>query len=124
MRSADFFLAVQTQKDIPTQFFLSPEPLHATVVLGSFGSAQGLISDAFDIEIKADPSSSPAASTPVRYGKRPQIHHIFREPTKYGYKIVSVAVSLVIAATLPVVVGVVRFAPLLVEHDGGLRNGR
>ncbi|KAF3762259.1 hypothetical protein M406DRAFT_357376 [Cryphonectria parasitica EP155] len=96
-----------TQKDIPAQFFVSSEPLHASVVIGSFGSSQGVISDAFNIEIKPDSTTPPAAaSPPLRYGKQPQIHHIFREPTKYGYKIISIAVSLVIAATLPVVVGV------------------
>ncbi|KUI70545.1 Dolichyl-diphosphooligosaccharide--protein glycosyltransferase subunit 2 [Cytospora mali] len=92
-----------TQKEIPAQFFLSSKPVHATVVIGSFGSAQGLIADAFDIEITQDPNKpAPAAPSPVRYGKKPQIHHIFREPTQYPYKVFSIIFVIIIAATLPI----------------------
>lgn len=91
-----------TQKDIPVQFLASPKPVHATVVIGSFGSAQGVIADVFDVDIKQD-SNAPAPVVPsaLRYGKKPRIHHIFREETKYPYKIFSIFFVLVIAATLP-----------------------
>ncbi|PSR94178.1 hypothetical protein BD289DRAFT_494833 [Coniella lustricola] len=95
-----------TQKDIPTQFFAAAKPIHAAIVLASFGSSEGLISDAFDIKIITDANSPPPApSASIRYGKQPQIHHIFQEPVKYGYKVISLAVSLVIAGTLPLVAG-------------------
>lgn len=93
---------MQTQKDIPVQFLLSPKSVHATIVIGSFGSAQGIIADVFDVDIKQD-SNAPAPIVPstLRYGKKPRIHHIFREETKYPYKIFSIFFVLVIAATLP-----------------------
>lgn len=92
-----------TQKDIPAQLLVSPKPVHATVVIGSFGSAQGIVADAFDIEINQDPNKpAPVAPAPVRYGKKPQIKHIFREPTQYPYKAFSIFFMLVIAATLPI----------------------
>lgn len=95
-------MCVQTQKDIPVQFLVSPNPVHATVVIGSFGSAQGVIADVFDVDIKQD-SNAPAPVIPstLRYGKKPRIDHIFREETKYPYKIFSIFFVLVIAATLP-----------------------
>ncbi|KAK7743527.1 hypothetical protein SLS53_004061 [Cytospora paraplurivora] len=92
-----------TQKEIPTHLLVSSRPVHATVVIGSFGSAQGLIADAFDIDIKQDPNKpAPAVPSPVRYGKKPEIHHIFREATVYPYKIFSITFAVVIAATLPI----------------------
>lgn len=94
---------MQTQKDIPVQFLMSPKPVHASVVIGSFGSAQGLIADVFDVDIKRDANApSPIVPSTLRYGKQPRIDHIFREETKYPYKIFSIFFVLVIAATLPV----------------------
>lgn len=103
----------QTQKDIPVQFLVSPKPVHATVVIGSFGSAQGVVADVFDVDIKQD-SNAPAPIIPstLRYGKKPQIHHIFREETKYPYKIFSIFFVLVIAATLPTLLVGVSCSPL------------
>lgn len=94
---------LQTQKDIPTPFFASSKPIHATIVIGSFGSAQGIIADAFDIEIKQDANTpSPALSAPLRYGKQPQIHHIFREQAKYPPTIIPLFFVGLILVTLPV----------------------
>lgn len=92
---------------------MSPKPVHATVVIGSFGSAQGVIADVFDVDIKQD-SNAPAPIIPstLRYGKKPQIHHIFREETKYPYKIFSIFFVLVIAATLPALLVGVSCSPL------------
>lgn len=105
---------MQTQKEIPAQFLVSPKPVHATVVIGSFGSAQGLIADAFDIDITQDPNkAAPAAPSTVRYGKKPQIHHIFREPTQYPYKVFSIFFMVVIGATLPVLLVVVGSSSFL-----------
>lgn len=104
---------MQTQKDIPVQFLVSPKPVHASVVIGSFGSAQGVIADAFDVDIKQD-SNAPALVIPstLRYGKKPRIHHIFREETKYPYKIFSIFFVVVIAATLPALLVGVSCSPL------------
>lgn len=93
----------QTQKDIPTPFFASSKPIHATVVIGSFGSAQGIIADAFDVEIKQDANTPPpAVSAPLRYAKQPQIHHIFKEQAKYPPTVIPLVFVGLILVTLPV----------------------
>ncbi|KAJ4394031.1 hypothetical protein N0V93_003248 [Gnomoniopsis smithogilvyi] len=92
-----------TQKDIPTPFFASSKPIHATVVIGSFGSAQGIIADAFDVEIALDANTPPpAVSAPLRYVKQPQIHHIFKEQAKYPPTVIPLAFVGLILVTLPV----------------------
>lgn len=94
---------LQTQKDIPTPFFASSKPIHATIVIGSFGTAQGIIADAFDIEIKLDANTPPpAVSAPLRYAKQPQIHHIFKEQAKYPPTVIPLAFVGLILVTLPV----------------------
>lgn len=104
---------LQTQKDIPTPFFASSKPIHATVVIGSFGSAQGIITDAFDIEIKQDTNTPPpAVSAPLRYGKQPQIHHIFKEQAKYPPKIVPLLFTGLVLVTLPLAAYFVSPFPL------------
>lgn len=99
----DSFYPIQTQKDIPTPFFASSKPVHATVVIGSFGSAQGIIADAFDVEIKQDANTPPpAVSAPLRYAKQPQIHHIFKEQAKYPPTVIPLFFVGLILVTLPV----------------------
>lgn len=94
---------LQTQKDIPTPFFASSKPIHATVVIASFGSAQGIIADAFDVELKLDSNTPPpAVSAPLRYVKQPQIHHIFNEQAKYPPTVIPLAFVGLILVTLPV----------------------
>lgn len=106
------FSTVQSQKDIPAQFFVSSKPIHATVVIASFGSAEGLISDAFDISLKQDANAAaPGAVGPIlRYGKQPQIHHIFREPTKYPNPFFPAVFSVLIAGAVPVLVWLVSIS--------------
>lgn len=92
----------QTQKDLPSQFFASSKPLHATVVIGSFGSSQALVADAFDIDVKQDTLvPPPTVPESLRYGKRPQIHHIFREDTKFAPSFLAVVFMIAVGATLP-----------------------
>lgn len=100
---------MQTQKDIPTTFFSSSKPLHATIIIGSFGSAQGLTADAFDIELKHEPNTQPpTVPAPLRYGKLPQIHHIFKELDKYPSRVLPKFFVAAVLATLPALFYVVR----------------
>ncbi|CAN8101314.1 unnamed protein product [Discula destructiva] len=93
-----------TQKEIPIPFFASSKPLHATVVIGSFGSAQALSADAFDIELKYESNTQPpTVPKPLRYGKKPQIHHIFREPAKYPSTVFPLIFVGLVLVTLPAV---------------------
>lgn len=105
--------SLQTQKDIPAQFFESSKPIHATVVIASFGSAEGLIADAFDVSLKQDANAPapPAVGPVLRYGKQPQIHHIFREPTKYPNPLFPTVFSLAIAGAVPVLIWLVSISP-------------
>ncbi|KAK7894537.1 hypothetical protein LTR67_006298 [Exophiala xenobiotica] len=72
-----------THKDLPSQFLRSSSPLSASIVIASFGSSEGYNSEAFPLTIELDPNIPiPAAEKPVRYGKLPEIHHIFRSDPK------------------------------------------
>lgn len=97
-------MSLQTQKDIPTPFFASTKPLHASIVIGSFGSTEGIIADAFDVELKhEDNAKLPAVTAPLRYGKQSQIHHIFQEPAKYPNKVFPLFFVGLVLVTLPAV---------------------
>ncbi|KAK1247255.1 hypothetical protein MKX07_002164 [Trichoderma sp. CBMAI-0711] len=91
-----------TQKDLPVQLLLSQEPLKASLVLGSFGSAKGSVTPVFDFAVKLDPAAAvPSYEKPLRYGKLAEIHHIFRADPKNPPKMVSIAFSLAVLATIP-----------------------
>ncbi|PTB68776.1 hypothetical protein BBK36DRAFT_1191910 [Trichoderma citrinoviride] len=91
-----------TQKDLPVQLLLSQEPLEASLVLGSFGSTKGSVTPVFDFAVKLDPATAaPKYEKPLRYGKLAEIHHIFRADPKNPPKIVSLAFSLAVLASIP-----------------------
>jgi oligosaccharyltransferase complex subunit delta (ribophorin II) len=57
----------------------------------------------FDIEVKPDPNHPPAPyEKPVRYGKQPEIHHIFRSDPKSPPKVISLFFAVAALATIPV----------------------
>ena len=99
---------LQTQKDLPIQLLSSTEPLEASLVLGSFGSTKAAITPVFDLTVRLDPNApTPNYEAPLRYGKQPEIHHIFRDDPKSPPKIVSIVFALAVLATVPgLVVGV------------------
>jgi len=105
----------QTQKDIPVQLLVSTKPLKASIVIGSFGSANGYNSFVFEVEIKTDPNApAPHYEKPLRYGKKEEIHHIFRADPKSPPKVISLFFSLAVAATVPVLFIGVSTLPHLV----------
>ncbi|KAI3324598.1 Oligosaccharyltransferase subunit Ribophorin II-domain-containing protein [Xylariaceae sp. AK1471] len=88
--------------DLPVQLATSTAPLKASVVLASFGSSQGLNKPVFSVELKADPNAAPIINEkPLRYGKREEIHHIFRSDPKNPPKIISAFFALAVLATVP-----------------------
>lgn len=94
--------AFQSHKDLPVQLLLANKPLKASVVIASFGSAQGLNTPVFDVKIETDANVPPPAyEKPLRYGKQPEIHHIFRPDPKSPPKIISLFFGLAVIATLP-----------------------
>ncbi|KAK3693739.1 Dolichyl-diphosphooligosaccharide--protein glycosyltransferase subunit Swp1 [Podospora appendiculata] len=91
-----------SQKDIPVQLLLSAQPLRASVVIASFGATQGLNTPVFDVQINKDPNAAPPTyEKPLRYGKQPDIHHIFRDGPKSPPKVVSLFFVLAVLATVP-----------------------
>ncbi|KAL2174647.1 Oligosaccharyltransferase subunit Ribophorin II-domain-containing protein [Thermothelomyces heterothallicus CBS 202.75] len=91
-----------SQKDLPIQLRVATEPLKASVLLASFGSAQGLDAPVFDVKIEQDAAIPPPTyEKPLRYGKKPEIHHIFRPDPKSPPKLVSLVFGFAVIATLP-----------------------
>lgn len=94
---------LQGHRDLPVQFIKTEEPIQASLVLGSFGSTKASVSPVFELSINRD-SSTPATTykAPLRYGKLPEIHHIFRADPTNPPKIISLVFSLAVLATVPV----------------------
>ncbi|PQK09929.1 hypothetical protein BB8028_0002g02530 [Beauveria bassiana] len=91
-----------TQKDLPIQLLNSATPLEAKIVLGSFGSSKAIVASVFDINVVRDPSHVNTYEAPLRYGKRPEIHHIFRADPKNPPKIISLMFAGAVLAAIPV----------------------
>ncbi|MCJ1347082.1 hypothetical protein MMC31_005303 [Peltigera leucophlebia] len=94
-----------TQKDIPDQFLSTSASLSISLIIASFGSSTPYHNHAFDLILDLDPSSRIAATgekPPVRYGKRPEIHHTFKQDPKSPPKIITLIFTAAVVATLPV----------------------
>ncbi|KAM3515392.1 hypothetical protein MY11210_000954 [Beauveria gryllotalpidicola] len=91
-----------TQKDLPVQLLNSATPLEAKIVLGSFGSSKAIVASVFDINVVRDPRHVNTYEVPLRYGKRPEIHHIFRADPKNPPKMISLAFAGAVLAAIPV----------------------
>jgi oligosaccharyltransferase complex subunit delta (ribophorin II) len=104
-----------TNKDLPSAFLRSPRSLSASIVVASFGSSTGYNRQAFTLAIDtADSTGSPASDEkPLRYGKLPEIHHIFRADPKNPNILISLFFSGAVLATLPILLGTVRSPFLL-----------
>ncbi|KAI9660315.1 MAG: hypothetical protein M1821_009665 [Bathelium mastoideum] len=94
-----------THKDIPVQLLASTAPLKASIILGSFGSSTPINTEVFQLDLKRDPSAPLDLPKAVRYGKMPEIHHIFKADPKSPNVLITIVFSLAIFATLPVLLG-------------------
>ncbi|KAI9702243.1 MAG: hypothetical protein M1820_006175 [Bogoriella megaspora] len=94
-----------TQKDIPLQLFTTSSPLEASIILGSFGSSAPLKTDVFQLDLKRDPASTLEIPKAIRYGKLPEIHHIFRADPKSPPVIITIVFSLAVFASVIVLLG-------------------
>ncbi|KAK0618423.1 Oligosaccharyltransferase subunit Ribophorin II-domain-containing protein [Bombardia bombarda] len=91
-----------SQKDIPVQLLLSTKPLKASVVIASFGSAQGLNTPVFDVSIKLDANAPPPSyEKPLRYGQKEEIRHTFKAGPQSPPKVISLFFVLAVLATVP-----------------------
>ena len=96
-------LKLQTQKDFPSQLLSATGPLDASLVVASFGSSKPYHSKAFDITFNID--TLPPSEKPLRYGKLPEIHHIFKSDPKSPPKIITIVFAAAVIAGLPVLLG-------------------
>lgn len=102
---------LQTQKELPTQFLKSQSKVSASLVIASFGSSTGYKSEAFSLNVISDKGvSASTAEKPLRYGKLPEIHHIFRADQKSPNVLISTIFTLGAIAALPILLGAVGCA--------------
>ena len=100
---------MQTQKDIPSQLLAATADLKASLIIASFGLSKPYNSPAFDVTIQRDPSAPVTApEKPLRYGKLPEIHHIFKSDPKSPPKIISLLFTAIVIAALPTLLISVR----------------
>lgn len=83
----------------------STSPLKASIILGSFGSSTAIDAEVFHLDIKRDPNAPMEIPKAVRYGKLPEIHHIFKPDPKSPNILITIVFSLAIFATIPVLLG-------------------
>lgn len=106
-RDAPDTMLLQTQKDLPTQFLAASELVDARFVIGSFGSSKAYDRAVFKLSIDRDPDEPLPSPEVVRYGKLPEIHHIFKPAPKIPPVIVSVIFAAMVIAAFPILAGVV-----------------
>ncbi|PNS14203.1 hypothetical protein CAC42_6716 [Sphaceloma murrayae] len=113
-----------TQKDLPYQFLTSAAPLTAKVTIASFGSSKPYSGRVFPLKVTRDSSTPLSVPSPaLRYGKLPEIHHIFRSDPSSPPVVVSGFFTLAVAATLPVLLGAWLALGANFNHLGKALNG-
>jgi oligosaccharyltransferase complex subunit delta (ribophorin II) len=97
------------------QFLKSSQPIDASLVIGSFGQTKGYNDKAFSLSIARDPSIPIAsAEKRLRYGKLPEIHHIFKPDPKSPNILITLIFTGAVLAMVPMLLGTVWFClPLL-----------
>jgi oligosaccharyltransferase complex subunit delta (ribophorin II) len=92
----------QTHNIIPSVLLKTSNPLKASIVIGSFGSSTPFKGIPFDLSIALDANApQPSAEPQVRYGKQPEIHHIFRADPKSPPKIITLVFAAALIACIP-----------------------
>lgn len=79
-------------------------------MLGSFGSSQGYNEQIFSLDIAIDLNvPTPPSDKPLRYGKLPEIHHIFKPDPKSPNILFSLLFTGAVLAMLPALLWLVCF---------------
>ncbi|KAF9885815.1 hypothetical protein FE257_012286 [Aspergillus nanangensis] len=89
------------QKDLPVQFLSASEPLDARLLIGSFGSSKAYNGVAFQLSVTHDPNVPVPTVEAPKYGKLPEIHHIFKSDPQSPPVVVTLAFVGMVLATLP-----------------------
>ncbi|KAA8648973.1 putative oligosaccharyltransferase subunit ribophorin II [Aspergillus tanneri] len=106
-----------TQKDLPVQFLSVSEPLDARFLVGSFGDSQAYNGAAFKLLVTRDPDVPVPKVEVSRFGKLPEIHHIFKSDPRSPPVVITLAFVGMVLAALPLLAGVVS----LVLFSGWLK---
>lgn len=91
-----------TQKDLPVQFLSLEQPVDARLLIGSFGSSPAYDATAFQLSIDRDPDEPVPTVEVSRYGKLPEIHHVFKEGPKNPPMAITLAFLAATLAALPI----------------------
>ncbi|KAI9369808.1 Oligosaccharyltransferase subunit Ribophorin II-domain-containing protein [Aspergillus egyptiacus] len=105
-----------TWKDLPTQFLASSEPIDARILIGSFGESQAYNEPAFQLSLARNPDEPVPTFEVSRYGKLPEIHHIFKNDPQSPPIVVTLAFVAMVLATFPVLAGVWLYLGANLNH--------
>ncbi|KAJ5774079.1 hypothetical protein N7457_008975 [Penicillium paradoxum] len=105
-----------TQKDLPVQFLSLSTPVDARVVIGGFGSSKAYDSTAFKLSIDRNPGEAVPTVEAERYGKKPEIHHIFKESASSPPIVITLAFVAMVGAAIPALAGLWFFLGANVSH--------
>ncbi|KKY15237.1 putative oligosaccharyltransferase subunit ribophorin ii [Diplodia seriata] len=95
-----------TQKDLAAQFLTTESPVKASLIIASFGSSTPYNSAVFDLDVARDPNTPLALpEPPVRYGKKDEIHHIFKDDPQNPPKVITLFFTAAVVAALPILFG-------------------
>ncbi|KAH1495525.1 hypothetical protein LV164_004785 [Aspergillus fumigatus] len=105
-----------TQKDLPVQFLSVAEALDARLVIGSFGSSHAYNEPAFPLIVARNPDEPVPTVEVSRYGKLPEIHHIFKSDPQSPPVIVTLVFIGMVLAAFPVLGGLWLFIGVNLNH--------
>ncbi|KAL4929148.1 putative oligosaccharyltransferase subunit ribophorin II [Aspergillus undulatus] len=91
-----------TWKDLPTQFLSTSEPLDARILIGSFGNSQAYNEPAFQLSLTRGPDEPVPTFEASRYGKLPEIHHIFKADAQSPPVVITLVFIGTVLAAFPV----------------------
>lgn len=77
------------------------------MVIGSFGNSEAYDSSAFKLSIVRDPNVPIPTVEAARYGKLPEIHHVFKDAPSNPAIIITLAFVAMVGAALPILAGLV-----------------
>ncbi|OJJ64039.1 hypothetical protein ASPSYDRAFT_38710 [Aspergillus sydowii CBS 593.65] len=105
-----------TWKDIPTQFLSTSEPLDARIVIGSFGGSPAYNKPAFQLSLARNPDEPVPTYEVSRYGKLPEIHHIFKSDPRSPPVVITLAFIATVLGALPVLAALWLFLGANISH--------
>lgn len=78
------------------------------MVIGSSGSSEAYDSSIFPLSIERNPDVPVPTVDVERYGKLPEIHHIFKDAATSPPIVITLAFVALVGAALPLLAGLVR----------------